>query len=148
MKQLLVIILGVSALAGCMPKKQITLVRVENVQLQKGADGTVLAGNAVFFNPNRARLKLRAATIDVLVDNRKAARIDQQLSTVAAGNSEFTVPLEVQLNLKEFGLADALQGLFGGKKYQIQYVGNLKVTVNGLPLQIPVDHREEFKLRF
>ncbi len=148
MKRLLIILFGAGLAAGCIPKKEVKLVRVENVQLQNGAKGATLAGNAVFFNPNAARLKLREVKIDVLVDNKKAARIDQQLSALAKGNSEFTVPLEVQLNLKEFGLLDALQGIFGGKKYQIQYVGYLKVKVNGLPMKIPVNHQEEFKLRF
>jgi LEA14-like dessication related protein len=146
MKRFLIILLC-GLLAGCVPRKEVKLVRVENLQLQNGAKGAVLAGTAVFFNPNAARLKLREVQIDVLVDNKKAARIDQELDALAKGNSEFSVPLEVQLNLKEFGLMDALQGIFGGKKYQIQYTGYLKVRVNGLPMKIPVNHKEEFKLR-
>lgn len=135
------------AAAGCVPAENVKLVRVENLQLQNGAKGPMLVGNAVFFNPNRARLKLREVNIEVTVDNRRAATIDQRLSTLAKGNSEFSVPLEVQLNLKDFSLADALQGLFGSKKYQVRYVGYLRGSVNGLPLKIPVDHREEFKMR-
>jgi len=145
MKQIIWIF--VLALAGCIPHKEIKLVRVENVQLQNGANGPMLVGQAVFFNPNQARLKLREVNIEVTVDNKKAATIDQQLSALAKGNSEFTVPLEVQLNLKEFGLMDALQGLFGSKKYQVRYVGYLRVRVNGVPVKIPIDHREEFKMR-
>jgi LEA14-like dessication related protein len=147
MKHIKWIFMAAFALAACTPPEDVKLVRVENLQLQNGAKGPVLVGNAVFFNPNRARLKLREANIEVTVDNKRAATIDQRLSALAKGNSEFTVPLEVQLNLKDFGLADALQGLFGSKKYQVRYVGYLRVTVNGLPLKIPVDHREEFKLR-
>jgi LEA14-like dessication related protein len=148
MKRFLIILLSAWLAGACIPKKEVKLVRVENLQLQNGSQGAMLAGNAVFFNPNTARLKLREVSIDVLVDNKKAARIDQQLNALAKGNSEFSVPLEVQLNLKEFGLMDALQGLFGGKKYQIQYIGYLKVRVNGLPMRIPVNHKEEFKMRF
>ncbi len=35
------------------------------------------------------------------VDGKKTARVDQHLSQLIKGNSEFTIPLEVQLNFKK-----------------------------------------------
>lgn len=148
MNRLWILLLGLALIGSCAPQQEIKLVRVENVQVRKAAKGALLTGDAVFFNPNRVGLRLKEVRVDVLVDAKKVANLDQLLSTQVKGKSEFTVPLEVELNLSEFGLSDALQGLFGGRKYQVQYQGYLKVAVNGVPLKIKVDHQEEFKLRF
>ena len=82
----------------------------------------------------------------MFVDGKKAARVDQRLNALIKANSEFTVPLEVQLNLKEVGLLDTILSLFGGKKYDIQFVGSMKVTVNGFPVKVPVNHKDLLKL--
>jgi LEA14-like dessication related protein len=140
------------ALLGCMgaciPNEKIELRDVRNLAVEKGnGEDPVLAGDAVFYNPNATRMRLREIKVDVMVDGKKSAAVDQKLKTIAKGKSEFTVPLKVQLQLKDIGLVDALKSLFGGKKYEIHYKGYLRVTVNGLPMRIPVDHKEEFRLK-
>ncbi len=137
-------------LAGaCIPNKNIELRDIKNVALQKGTgEDMVLEGDAVFFNPNSARMKLKEIKVEVLIDGKKSAVVDQKLKAVAKGKSEFTVPLKVQLQMKDIGLVDALKSLFGGKKYEIHYKGYLRANVNGVPLRVPVDHKEEFRLKF
>lgn len=142
---ILLLLLAVS----CLPKNSIELRDVRNLQLNKGEGGyPVLVGDAVFYNPNSARMKLKQIKVDVFVDGKKSARVDHELRIVARGNSEFTVPLTVQLEVKDIGLLDAIKSIFGGKTYQIHYLGDLKVNVNGIPFKVPIDHKEEFKLRF
>jgi LEA14-like dessication related protein len=134
---------------SCLPKNAIELRDVRNLQLNKGEGGfPVLVGDAVFYNPNSSRMKLKQIKVDVFVDEKKSARVDHELNIVARGNSEFTVPLTVQLEMKDIGLLDAIKSIFGGKTYQIRYLGDLKVNVNGIPFKVPIDHKEEFKLRF
>ena len=143
---LLTLLIGVTG--ACIPNEKIELRDVRNLAVEKGSgEDPVLAGDAVFYNPNATRMRLREIKVDVLVDGKKSAAVDQKLKTIAKGKSEFTVPLKVQLQLKDIGLVDALKSLFGGKKYEIHYKGYLKVTVNGLPMRIPVDHKEEFRLK-
>lgn len=79
------------------------------------------------------------------MDGKKAARIDQHLSALIKANSEFTVPLEVELNLKELGVLDAIFNLLGGKKYVLEFTGSMKMSVNGFPLKVPIQQKEEFK---
>lgn len=136
-------------LAACVPNKNIELRDIRNLAVEKGAgEDPVLAGDAVFYNPNSSRMKLKEIKVDVFVDGKKSAQVDQKLKAVAKPNAEFTVPLKVQLQLKEIGLMDAIKSLFGGKKYEIHYKGYLRVNVNGFPIRVPVDHKEEFKLKF
>ena len=92
-------------------------------------------------------MKVKAINLDVFIDGKKSASVDQKLKSVIKSQAEFTLPLEVQLSMKEIGLVDALLGLFGGKKYLLNYKGHIKVTVNGFPLRIPVDYTKEVRLR-
>ncbi len=149
-KKFLVIFSLLVLMAGaCIPNKNIELRDIKNVALQKGTgEQMVLEGDAVFFNPNSARMKLKEIKVDVLIDGKRSAVVDQKLKAVARGKEEFTVPLKVQLQMKDIGLADALKSLFGGKKYEIHYKGYLRANVNGVPLRVPVDHKDEFRLRF
>jgi LEA14-like dessication related protein len=136
-------------ITSCVPNEKIELRDIKNLALEQLDDGNaILNGDAVFFNPNAARMRLKEIKIEVFVDGKKSALVDQKLSALARGNSEFTVPVKVQLSLKEFGLKEALRSLFGGKKYEIHYKGYLKAKVNGWPLRVPVDHKEDFKLKF
>ncbi|HRK54812.1 MAG TPA: hypothetical protein PK185_12910 [Cyclobacteriaceae bacterium] len=135
-------------LTGCVPEEQVVLRAIDNVELApgKGAD-PVLKADARFYNPNKIRMKVKAIELDVFIDGKKSARVDQKLKSVIKSQAEFTLPLEVQLSMKEIGLVDALLGLFGGKKYLINYKGHIKVTVRGFPLRIPVDYSKEVRLR-
>jgi LEA14-like dessication related protein len=91
-------------------------------------------------------MKLKKVEIDIFVDGVKAGRVDQKPGTIIRPNSEFTVPLEVQLHLKEMGLVDTILSFIGGKKHEVQFTGKLKVTISGFPVRIPVDHKEQVKL--
>jgi LEA14-like dessication related protein len=104
-----------------------------------------LKANAILFNPNKGSLRLKAIDLDIQLNEKSAAKIDQKLNALIKGNSEFTVPLEVQLQLKDSGLLDTILSLFGGKKYDIRFVGKIKVTVGGFPVKIPVDHKDEIR---
>lgn len=137
-----------SLLVGCVPKEQVELRAIENVEIVPGNGiDPILKAEARFYNPNQIRMKVKEIQIDVFIDGKKSARIDQKLKSVIRSKSEFTLPLEVQISLKEIGLMDALRGLFGGKKYELHYVGHIKVGVKGFPMRIPVDYKREVRLR-
>jgi LEA14-like dessication related protein len=134
---------------SCIPQEKIILRDVKNVHVEAiDKENVRLNGDVVFFNPNATRLRLKEIKVDVYVGGKKSAYVDQKLEALARGNSEFSVPLTVQVSLKELGLMDALASLFGGKKYEIHYRGHLKAKVNGWPVKVPVDHKEDFKLKF
>lgn len=147
MKVIGVLLIVVLAAGACVPKEPVVLRSVNIIQVEPGTDGEpVLKADAIFYNPNASRMRLRRIDLDVLVDGKKAARIDQHLSSPINAKSEFTIPLEVQLKLKEMGLLNTILNLFGGKEYEIQFVGSLKVTVRGFPITVPVRHKEKFRL--
>ena len=90
---------------SCVPKEQVVFRSVNNLTLDVGLGGNpVLKGDAIFFNPNKLKATLKEIKVEVLVDGKKAALVDQQMELLVRGNSDFTVPLEAKLDIKEFGL--------------------------------------------
>jgi LEA14-like dessication related protein len=130
-----------------MPKEQVVFRSVNNLTLDVGLGGNpVLKGDAIFFNPNKLKAILKEIKVEVLVDGKKAALVDQQMELLVRGNSDFTVPLEAKLDVKEFGLIDAVIGFFGGKSYQIEMTGYLRVKARGVMIKVPVKYSQEVKL--
>ncbi len=108
----------------------------------------LLKANAIFYNPNSVRGKLKKINVEIFVDGKKAASVDQSLKTSIPAGAEFTVPLEVKLAIKELGLLDTILGMVGGKTFKIHYKGSLKLSYHGLPINVPVDYKDEVRIRF
>jgi len=147
MRHFFIFFLAVVLLGSCRPKEPVVLREVHIRNVTMGGDGksAVLTADAVLYNPNKGSLRLKAIDLDILVNDKPSARIDQKLNAQIKSVSTFTVPLEVQLNLNEVGLLDTILGLFGGKKHTIRFTGAIKISVSGFPVKIPVDHRDEIR---
>lgn len=143
------LLLGVFLLlTGCKkPDEEIVLRDIKDVVVDASSD-PMLKANAIFYNPNKVRGKLKKIDVEIFVDGKRAASVDQVMKTSIPAQSEFTVPLEVKLAMKELGFMDTLFGVIGGKTFNIHYKGALKLTYRGLPINVPVDYKDEVKLRF
>lgn len=145
MKKVLNVFLLCILACACAPKQDVVLRDIALLDASMGEGGMpILKAEAIFFNPNNVRMRLKKIEIDIFVDEKKAARVDQRLSALIKANSEFTVPLEMQLQQQE-GFLQTIMGFFGGKKHDIHFIGRIKVSVRGLPVSIPVDHKDAFK---
>ena len=135
-------------LAGCKrPKEDIVLRQIKDVVVDASTD-PMLKANAIFYNPNSMRGKLKKIKIDVFLNGKKAASVDQELKTVIPANDEFTVPIEVKLAIKELGFMDTLLGMIGGKTFEVRYEGALKLSYHGVPINVPVNYKDEIRIRF
>ena len=146
--KVLLSLLAVLLLAGCQkPEHDIVLRHIRDVVVDASSE-PMLKANAVFFNPNDMRGRIRKIDVEIFVNGKKAASVDQTLKTSIPAQSEFVVPLEVKLALKELGVMDTIFGMIGGKTFKIRYKGSLKLSYRGLPLNVPVDYEDDVKLRF
>lgn len=135
-------------LFSCVPKEQVTLRKITNVQVEAGTNGDpMLRGDAVFFNPNHVRVKLKEIKVEVFVDGKKSADADQKFDVIVPANAEFTVPLEIHLSLPKQGLLNTMLDFLGGKKYEVHYLGFVRIRVHGLSVKVPVDYKDEIKLK-
>lgn len=92
-------------------------------------------------------MKLKEINVEVFVNGKKSAHTEQKFNSLIRAKSEFTVPLEVKLSLKDLGLMDTILAFLGGKKYEIRFTGYLRIKVNGFTFRVPVDHMEEFSMK-
>lgn len=147
-KRFVFLLMLVSAMSACKkPDQDIVLRHVRDVVVDASSE-PMLKANAIFYNPNDMRGRLKKIDVDIFVDGKKAASVDQLMKTSIPAQSEFTVPLEVKLAIKELGLMDAIFGMIGGKKFKIHYKGSLKLSYRGLPISVPVDYKDEVRLSF
>jgi LEA14-like dessication related protein len=129
------------------PDEKIVLRKIKDVVVDASTE-PVLKANAVFFNPNDMRGKLKRINVEIFVDGKKAASVNQKLKTHIPANGEFIVPIEVKLNIKELGFMDTLLGVLGGKKFEVRYEGSLKLSYRGFPINVPVHYKDEVRVKF
>ncbi len=133
---------------SCTPKEEIVFKGVENIEVQMDeSNEPLLTAEAFFHNPNKVRMKLKEINIDVLVDGKLSAKVRQDLKLTIPANDDFSVQLNARLSLKELGLLDTIINLIGGKKYEIQYLGFVRVAVHGITVKVPVKYKEELRIR-
>jgi hypothetical protein len=136
-------------LSSCVPREAVVFQSIRNVTLETSPSGApLLKGEATFYNPNSLRMKLKEIKVEISVDGKKSATIDQRPDLEIPASSAFSVPVEARLSLKDLGSLDAILSLLGGKKYEIQYVGYLRIRVHGVPLKIPIKYSDELRLKF
>lgn len=142
------VFLAAAVISGCKaPKEDIVLRQIRDVVVDATSD-PMLKANAIFYNPNSMRGRLKKIDVDVFVNGKKAASVKQQLKTVIPSKGEFSVPIEVKLNIKELGFMDTLLGVIGGKKFEVRYEGTLKLSYHGFPINVPVNYTDNVRIRF
>lgn len=133
---------------GCQkPKEDIVLKTIRDVVVDATSDPTLKA-NAVFYNPNNMRGKLKNIDVEIFVNGKKAANVKQDYNTKIPARAEFTVPLQVNLAIKELGTMETIWGVLGGKKFEVRYLGSVRLSYKGVPFKVPVDYKDDVRVRF
>lgn len=131
---------------SCKPKEDVQLRKIKDIVVDASSE-PLLRANAILYNPNAIRMKVKKIDMEIFVDGKKAAIIDQRLKLKVPANAEFVIPLEVKLNLKELGFLDTVFSLLGGKRMQIHYKGSIRLQYAGVPFSVPVDYKDEIRIR-
>lgn len=135
-------------IVSCTPKEKIVFKGVKNIEVQMDDNQEpLLTAEAFFYNPNNVKMKLKEVNVDVLVNGKLSAKVRQNLKLVIPPQADFSAPINARLSLKELGLLDTIINLIGGKKYEIQYVGFIRVAVHGITIKVPVNSKEELRIR-
>ena len=101
-------------IGGCQkPKEDVVFKYVQGVVVDATDKDPRLKANAVFFNPNDMKGKLKKMELTIYVDGKKAGEVDQKLALTIPANAEFTIRVEVKLDLKELGLLNTLFSILG-----------------------------------
>jgi LEA14-like dessication related protein len=134
-------------LLSCVPEQDVQFKRVKNISLSASGSSPILKGDLLLYNPNATKMKLKKLDLVVQLNGKEAGFVKQKLNQVIPPQSDFTVPIELTVSLKEIGLLDALAGILGGKKNTVRITGKIRGSVNGFALNVPVDYTEEIKIK-
>ena len=144
----LYVLIFLCALSSCnAPKEQIVLREIKEVVVD-ASSSPKLKGRAIFYNPNDVRMRLKKIDVEIFVEGKKVGNVNQELKLIIPANDEFTIDIEVLLAMKELSFMDTLFGVIAGKKFQVEYKSFLKLTYHGLPIKVPVNYKDEIRLKF
>ncbi len=133
--------------AACAPKQSVEFRGIRNMRAEVD-DKPVIKSDVVFYNPNKQKGELKKIDAVIYVSGKKSAAVNQEFSVPVKGESEFIVPLEINVDLKEEGVLNNLLGLLGAKKVKVKCVGTATVKYKGIRVKVPFDKEEEIKLKW
>ena len=124
--------------------RKMTQVKFESVHVDKGVHVNML-GNAVLFNPNDFGLDIVGMDFDVYVDNNKVTRATQTLSAKMPANDEFSLPLALDIPLREVfkGFKPTIAEMLKTRKIKVKIDGTITVKA-GVKVKVPVVYEDEY----
>jgi len=143
----LLLLIGLSA---CNKPESPQFKYLDNVVVElESLSSANLHAEAVLHNPNKNTITIKSADIDILVDEKVIAILEQDYDIKASGNQDFTIPLDVKIKLKDLNLnaIGTALGLIGDSGQEIHYLGKIKVKAYGVPFSVKVDYKDNINLK-
>lgn len=142
--------LVVIGLSSCNKPESPQFKYLDNIVVELESLSTAnLHAEAVLFNPNKNTITIKGADIDIMMDDKVIAVLEENYDIKALGNEEFLVPLDVKIRLKDLNLnaIGSALGLLGDSGQEIRYLGKIRVKAYGVPFSVKVDYKDNINLK-
>lgn len=149
MRPILYILIFTGLLASCAKPKAPEFKGVDNIQIQlSGFTKARISGEAQFFNPNKANVYIHSADMKVFLEDQQISQFDKDIDVLAGGNTDFSVPVEFDVALKDIDLSSFTSALGIGEKKERKFFfkGHIRVKMHGVNFKIPVEHIERIEI--
>lgn len=148
------ILLGISCLfLSCENPQQPVFKSVENVRFKSfsiaNGGSVTLTGDALFHNPNRLGADVSGVDLDVYINGKMVTHVVQEVNASMSGNSDFTLPLNFKVPLKD-AVKDfkfSINDIFKKKLVEYQLDGHIDVGLGSVQVSVPVKYKGEEELR-
>jgi len=141
----LLFISTIIAFTSCYNADDVEFVGIENTKVT-GTDGQFVkvSIDAILFNPNKVKGKVKSVDIVVLYNNIGVAQVRQMGVAHVKANSKFSIPLEMAVDMQKINtdLLSNLSSIFSNKGIKLHFVGDVKVSIHGIAYKVPIDHIE------
>ncbi len=137
-------------LSSCQKPESPQFKYLDNVVVElESLSSANLHAEAVLHNPNKNTITIKSADIDIIVDEKVIAVLEQDFDIKANGEQDFTIPLDVKIKLKDLNLntIGTALGLIGESGQEIHYLGKIKVKAYGVPFSVKVDYKDNINLK-
>ncbi|MFT4760345.1 MAG: LEA14-like dessication related protein [Paraglaciecola sp.] len=155
MKELFIaIIVGISCLfLSCENPQQPVFKTLENVRFKSfsiaNGGSVTLSGDALFHNPNMLGADVSSVDLDVYINGKMVTNVVQDVHASMSGNSDFTLPLNFKVPLKDTvkDFKSSINDIFKKKLVEYQLDGHIKAGLGSVQVSIPVKYEGEEELR-
>lgn len=141
---LLVPVLLLLPLASCLSYKQVELVDVTNIRVERmDAKGIAVRVDAVVNNPNNYRIHAQDPDVDLYVNDKFIGKgiLDSNLSLDKRTTRIYSVPMHAELQGGAL-LMVLLSGVFGGNEVKLAAKGTVVGRVGLLRKRFPFEFEE------
>ena len=126
-------------LSGCQKPKDLVFKSVQNISLDNlSFSNATLKMELVYYNPNTFGLELSRTDFDIFVNNNLLGHSLQDLQLKVPSRKEFTVPLQVDLDVKNL-LKNGIMALTN-KDVQVRLLGKAKIGKAGVYKSFNIDY--------
>lgn len=150
MKLILPVILCLAIMA-CEAPQEPTFQKLENVTFNslvlKKPYSVTLKADAIFHNPNVLGAKITEMDFDVYINDKKTTKIRQDVSATMPANSDFSLPIECKIPLREVFEDLKLRDILSAKVLKYKMDGHLKIGLGNLEIKVPVVFEGEEKAK-
>jgi LEA14-like dessication related protein len=144
------ILISVLVLFACEPLDAPEFRKIEGLKFKLiNSNAAEVNANVVLFNTNDRKVKLKNVDLVISVDGIKAATINRDYNLVIKPESEFTVPVSTKVSLKELngGLLNTAISIFTGSTKDVLFEGTARVKAYGFSFRVPIEYKDEVRLR-
>ena len=135
-----VFILLIFLTPSCQAPKELVYRDFKNLSVDKiGFASTMLKIDLIYFNPNNFGLQLKYTDLDIFVDNNYLGHSSQDFQITIPRLSEFTLPLQIQLDMKNL-MKNAIPTLLMGKEVMVKITGTVKLGKANVYKTFPVNY--------
>lgn len=129
-----------STTPSCREPKDLVFREFHNLTVEKlGFAGANLKVDLVYYNPNNFGMELNRTDLDIYVNNNYLGHSSQDLQVAIPRRDIFTIPLKVDLDMKNL-LLNGLSTLLN-KEVNIRLLGKVKVGKAGVFKSFNVDYQ-------
>ncbi len=124
---------------SCQSPKELVYRDFKNLQIPKtGFAATTLKVELIYYNPNNFGLQLKYTDLEIFVDNNYLGHSTQDHQITIPKLAEFTLPLEVQVDMKNL-LKNSISTLLG-KEVLVKITGTVKLGKANVYKTFPVKY--------
>lgn len=151
LKLLFVLVMSIGFLQPVFAVDNPEYIKMKDWKIEKlGAGKMVLSCKAVFYNPNKAKAKLKGINLGISIGDTNAGKVTQISKKVKIKKrSAFEIPLRIEINpeTNAWGYLSGILSALSLQDFVVNVKGYLKVSVLNIPIKIPVNESEQLNLK-
>jgi len=146
MRTLLCSFLLAVGITSCHTPKDLVYQGMQNFSLkQTSSQKTVLSMDVELYNPNRYKMKLKTADLDIFINNNRVGKVNLGKTLHVPKLDTFSMPVSLDVDLAN-AIPNMLQLAFNSE-VSVKLAGTVKAGRHGVFITIPVNYEGKQDIR-